>query len=549
MITTSLRWTDSPPLACEGQQIASPRRGVVLIVVLVLVIMIALAGFGFLAAMSTEYEAARLNGSMLQAQQTMASAESSLSWLTGLPERERHLMGGWYHNPALFRGRVVPQLNATGGNASTTRPGMPADQSMSLDNADDRWRFSVVSLDVTPEQSRVLRFGLQNESTKLHLASLLRWEQATPGQGRVALMQLPSMTDTIADAILDWMDADDQPREFGAETEYYQSLDRPYRAANAVPQRLTELLYVKGITRQMLMGFPTADLLTLGSENSQAARLPGPDGSDAAPVDPMTASLGWSQFLTIHSAERVRNRSGQPRVFLNAGSLAVLEQQLRSVLPENIVRYLLLARVYAVTPSPGTGVDPSAAPFALSMIPAFPIMSVADLIDSVIQVPTASGTVVVQSPLQSSSPEFLSLLNSLLDQTTTFPETVIYGRINLISASETVLRTIPGLTPELASQIVTQRGALESEDANSVAWLLTDNVMDIATFRRVLPEITTGGDVFQGEIIVHRAIGGPMLRRNLILDAASSPVRRVHWQDVTDTPMTFSSRMLLPMQQ
>ena len=33
-----------------------------MIVVLVLVMMVALAGFGFLSAMSTEYEAARLNG-------------------------------------------------------------------------------------------------------------------------------------------------------------------------------------------------------------------------------------------------------------------------------------------------------------------------------------------------------------------------------------------------------------------------------------------------------------------------------------------------------
>ena len=59
------------PLASDS------RRGVVLIVVLVLVMMVALAGFGFLSAMSTEYEGARLNGSMRQAQQTLASAEFS----------------------------------------------------------------------------------------------------------------------------------------------------------------------------------------------------------------------------------------------------------------------------------------------------------------------------------------------------------------------------------------------------------------------------------------------------------------------------------------
>ena len=49
------------------------RRGVVLIVVLVLVVMVALAGFGFLAAMSTEYEAAN------KAQLMVANLEELLS--------------------------------------------------------------------------------------------------------------------------------------------------------------------------------------------------------------------------------------------------------------------------------------------------------------------------------------------------------------------------------------------------------------------------------------------------------------------------------------
>ncbi|MCA9037168.1 MAG: hypothetical protein KDA91_18655, partial [Planctomycetaceae bacterium] len=53
----------------------SARRGVVLIVVLVLVVMIAFAGFGFVSEMTTEYEATRINGDLLQAQQVMASAE------------------------------------------------------------------------------------------------------------------------------------------------------------------------------------------------------------------------------------------------------------------------------------------------------------------------------------------------------------------------------------------------------------------------------------------------------------------------------------------
>ena len=523
------------------------RRGVVLIVVLVLVVMVALAGFGFLAAMSTEYEAARLNGGLLQAKQTMASAESTLNWFAALSERERLVMGGWHHNPTLFRGRTVVPLSAIGSNATTAQPGIPVEeQSVSLDLTDDRWRFSVVTVDVTAEQNAVLRFGLQNESSKLHLTNILRWDQATPGHGRAALMQLPGMTEAVADSILDWMDADDQPREFGAESDYYQTLDRPYYAANAVPQRLTELLYVKGVTRRMLMGSQHADPLAVGDQNSQQGEFPAMEANGDFATDPATAGLGWNHFLTIHSGERNRNRSGQPRVLLNTTSLTVLEQQLTGVLTENLVRYILLARVYGLTPSAGPGVEPSAAPFSLSMVPAFQITSAADLIDSVVQVSSPSGTIVVQSPLQASNPDFVTLVSALLDQVTIDPESVIYGRINISTASETVLRTIPGMTPEVISQIVTQRDTLDTEQGDSVAWLLARNVLDMATFRNVFPEITTGGDVFQCEIVVHRAIGGPMLRKNLILDAASSPVRRVQCTDLTDKPLRYSHKLLLP---
>jgi hypothetical protein len=105
------------------------------------------------------------------------------------------------------------------------------------------------------------------------------------------------------------------------------------------------------------------------------------------------------------------------------------------------------------------------------------------------------------------------------------------------------------MTPELTSQLITQRDSLEATDSASVTWLLTRNVLDLATFRRVFPELTTGGDVFQTEIVVHRAIGGPLLRRNLVIDAASSPARRLHWTDLTDTPLQFPESLLRPTVQ
>lgn len=61
-------------------------------------------------------------------------------------------------------------------------------------------------------------------------------------------------TETIVDSIMDWKDADDLHRLHGAESDYYQSLQNPYKAKNARFDSLEELLLVKGVTADILYG-------------------------------------------------------------------------------------------------------------------------------------------------------------------------------------------------------------------------------------------------------------------------------------------------------
>jgi general secretion pathway protein K len=60
--------------------------------------------------------------------------------------------------------------------------------------------------------------------------------------------------DTIVDSIMDWKDRDDLHRLHGAESDYYQSLQNPYKAKNARFDSLEELLLVKGVTADILYG-------------------------------------------------------------------------------------------------------------------------------------------------------------------------------------------------------------------------------------------------------------------------------------------------------
>ncbi len=73
------------------------------------------------------------------------------------------------------------------------------------------------------------------------------------------LDELP--VDELADALLDWLDEDRLPRDFGAEDGFYQSLDPPYSTANRPMAHPSELLLVKGFTPEIyekLAGFITA---------------------------------------------------------------------------------------------------------------------------------------------------------------------------------------------------------------------------------------------------------------------------------------------------
>jgi type II secretory pathway component PulK len=516
-------------------QTQSDRRGVVLIVVLVLVAMLALAGFGFLADMTTEYEAAKINGDLLQAQQTMASAET---FLLAIAEQQATSMiesETLSENSTLFQSRVVSQVDLFRG---------AGDDVSVIGGNNESWRFSVVHslpnnaadptanvdgdlleelYDGAPQQR--LTFGLQNESAKLHLARVLAWDMENPGDGHRGLMQIPGMTDEAADSILDWIDADDQPRQFGAESDYYQRLAEPYRPRNALPDSLEELLFVKGVGRDSFYG--TSGL------SSQS------DTQD---------STAWSSYLTIHSAERNFDGSGRPRLALNEDahtSLDDFESQLGRFLSPEVARFIRLARMYGTTDTAAPGVGPLEAGVATNntTLSLHQISSLADLVGSSVQLPSsASGSAIgllAKSPLKLDSAESLQQFRLLEEQTTTALSNVLTGRININSASEQVLSALIG-DPAIASRIVQQRMTLDTTERSSTVWLLTRQILDLSTFRRIYSHITTRGDVHSAEIIVYRRIGGPFLRRKVTIDAANDPPRRVDWVDLAELGLSVS---------
>lgn len=56
----------------------------------------------------------------------------------------------------------------------------------------------------------------------------------------------------LVDALIDWVDQDEQPEPAGAESLYYQSQRPPYRAANVPLESLGDLRLVKGFTPEII---------------------------------------------------------------------------------------------------------------------------------------------------------------------------------------------------------------------------------------------------------------------------------------------------------
>lgn len=63
----------------------------------------------------------------------------------------------------------------------------------------------------------------------------------------------------LLDALVDWLDADDQESDQGAENSYYRSLTPSYSCRNGPVEYIEELLLVKGMTPELLFGTATTE--------------------------------------------------------------------------------------------------------------------------------------------------------------------------------------------------------------------------------------------------------------------------------------------------
>ncbi|MDX1962201.1 MAG: type II secretion system protein GspK [Pirellulales bacterium] len=502
------------------------RRGGILIIVLVVVVMLSLGALTFSQLSFTELRATQISQRQGQAR---ALTDSGVELLKRLLVQESTALleaGGLYDNPDLFQNRIV-------------LPG---------ETAANQGAFSIVSQSIENGEVAGLRYGLEDESTKLNINILAFADQQQPGAGQSLLMTLPGMTEDLADKILDYLDEDDSPRELGAESDVYSALDPPYSCKNAPLETIDELLLVQGVTPELLYG---ADTNRNGLiDESEAAN---PRISDTAEA-PAEADRGWAAYLTLYSLEGNLQPDKTPKIDLNSDDLQTLYDDISTAFNTTYATYVIAYRQNGPYTGSRAGSQQSNAPLDMKKPSKVKFTSILDLIGSKVQISNemqaASGRggnsdsgVVLESPFPNEPGLLSAALPDFLDKVTTNSAATIPGRVNINQASEMILKGIPGMSQEIVERILSRR-TVDPASMNPAqrheTWLLSEGLVTLDEMKTMMPFVCAQGSAHRAQIIGFFGDEGPAARVEAIIDTSSGLPQLVFWKDMSHLGRGFS---------
>jgi len=525
-------------------QTKQPREGSALLAVLVIVAMLSLAAYSYSELMLSEYEAAIRTGRMTESR---LLADSGVEWtLSVMSLMSSEEPPDLFNNPEQFH-----QILVQAGNEER-----PAGY------------FSVVApvTDVSSETG--VRFGLRNESAKLNLNALAN-SGLTEDELRFFLMEIPSMTESVADAILDWIDADEEPRYYGAEAEVYANLLPPRTPKNAPLLSLDELMGVDGVTAGLLFGEDTNRNGLLDANED--------DGGASEPFDNADGVLdaGWSDYLTVTARENNLRLDGSPKIPLNTNTLTNLYDQIEEEFGEEVATFVVAYRIFGpsnrdefdITPTGLAGgdstelslddqqlLDDLAEGIAnsienggsvtrngmdLSKGGEYEIRSLYDLVGAEVEADMEGGLQILVSPWSSDSGSLLTAFPIMKEAFGVSENPIIEGRINVNEARYETLMGIPTMSEETASAIVAASRQMSAGNPNpdlvatraTNSWLLAEGIVDLETMRQLDPFVTAGGDIMTAQIVGYFGNSGISTRLRVMIDASVVPPKLLSVSD------------------
>jgi len=306
-------------------------------------------------------------------------------------------------------------------------------------------------------------FGLVDESSKLNLNST--------NVTATMLASLPGMTLELADAIIDWRDADGEVSEYGAEDEIYQRLLPPRRCKNGPFESVEELRLVFGATLDILYGEDVnRNGLLDANEN---------DGDISPPSDNRDGRLyrGILDYMTIYSREPDADSDGVQRIVVTNGVA------LRSLLTTNFPN-----KTFNIPP---TGYR------------------------SVLEFESAIGDDLTANEIAGIEG---SLRNVNLD-----------GLVNVNTASEAVLACIPGISNSATALVAFRQS--NPDRLTSMTWL--KDVVDETAIQQAGPYLTGRAYQFTADIVALGHHDRGYQRVKFVFDTTEDAPKILYRQDLS----------------
>jgi len=452
------------------------RGGVVLVSVMIVTALAAMVAAGLLFRMTASVSALAAMENGEQARQAAMSAIVRAETVLGLGLEDMDL---WYDNPEAFRNQKV------------------------YDDGTNTWYFTIYAPD--PLDAKKVRYGLIDEAGKININ---RAEA-----DNIQLQALPMLTDEMIDCLLDYMDNgdDDQPRELGAEQEYYSRLPWPYTIKNGPVATVEELLLVKGFDASVVYG-----------EDTNMNGLLDPNENDGDKTPPNDDANGQLDTGLLGLATTFRYSSGQSKVDINSAPEDMLEAMIEAGIPE---------------PASKKTVDFIDA----RRLDGNPIQHPAQLLNAKYAMKEDrklwDGTTLIAGLVIESGVDEQTL-PLVLD--TFAGGYVSAGMINVNTAPAAVLASVQGMDQAAAEAITTVRAGLDSQTKSTIAWLYTRGVLDEEKFKAVAPMLTAKSYQYRLRCI---GFGVPCQRMcvlEAVIDIGRGSPRVVYLRELTRLGVPFA---------
>jgi DNA uptake protein ComE-like DNA-binding protein len=524
------------------------RRGIVLLVVTVVVILLSLAAWSYMGMMVSEQQASMMYGRDAEARLAAESGIEFAAAQVGQSLTDATL--DVFHNPSLFRGQPI-------GDS---------------DNPRGQVRFTILVPNEGTGGAGAVRFGLARETSRFNINRIMEFEndddELTDPFEQVSF--IPGMTEDITNAILDWIDSDEEIRPGGAETATYEALAIPYSARNGPLESIDELLQIQGVTPALFYGEDANRNGILDPNEDDGAKRPPADNADGV------LDFGWRDYFTVSSRERNTTFDGEERININQALMTELFDAVEEAFDTETATFIVAYRLWgnekadpatvqsltveqkdlaeaigkALTgQSDGTitrnGMD-------LNQVAQFSFRSIYDLIDAEVNATINGAPQTLVSPWTSDPGDLLENMPVIEDKLTFLDDAFIDGRINVNQARREALLAIPDMTEAIADEIIALRppvtagGAAGAMMSNRISptWLLGEGLVDLDTFKRLGPWLTTGGDVYSLQVLGHFDAGGPTTRMEAMIDATKNPPRVIFARDLTSLGRGFHPGLL-----